>query len=122
MSTSTPGPASSLPTLPVHPFRLDVPLHDLLQNSSHGAAPLEPEQDAQERPGLPTPVFPQHPELVHELDAADIAVHETVLQTGERYWPTSKIMRTLRGWMFPYFKSRVLPGDFQPIIAYLFTE
>src|SRR2546429_9490671 len=24
--------------------------------------------------------------------------------------------------MFPYFKSRVLPGDFQPIIAYLFTE
>jgi MoaA/NifB/PqqE/SkfB family radical SAM enzyme len=24
--------------------------------------------------------------------------------------------------MVPYFKSRVLPGDFQPIIAYLFTE
>jgi MoaA/NifB/PqqE/SkfB family radical SAM enzyme len=28
----------------------------------------------------------------------------------------------MRGWMFPYFKSRLLPGDFHPIIAYLFTE
>ena len=24
--------------------------------------------------------------------------------------------------MFPYFKSRLLRGDFHPIIAYLFTE
>lgn len=28
----------------------------------------------------------------------------------------------MRGWMVPYFKSRVLPGNFQPIIAYLFAE
>ena len=28
----------------------------------------------------------------------------------------------MRGWLFPYLKSRVLPGDFHPIIAYLFTE
>jgi MoaA/NifB/PqqE/SkfB family radical SAM enzyme len=28
----------------------------------------------------------------------------------------------MRGWLFPYVKSRVLPGDFQPIIGYLFTE
>jgi MoaA/NifB/PqqE/SkfB family radical SAM enzyme len=28
----------------------------------------------------------------------------------------------MRGWMFPYFKSRILPGDFQPIISYLFTD
>jgi len=28
----------------------------------------------------------------------------------------------MRGWLFPYVKSRVLPGDFHPIIAYLFTE
>ena len=28
----------------------------------------------------------------------------------------------MHGWLFPYFKSRIRPGDFQPIIAYLFTE
>jgi MoaA/NifB/PqqE/SkfB family radical SAM enzyme len=28
----------------------------------------------------------------------------------------------MRGWLFPYLKSRLLPGDFHPIIAYLFTE
>ena len=28
----------------------------------------------------------------------------------------------MRSWLFPYLRSRVLPGDFHPIIAYLFTE
>jgi sulfatase maturation enzyme AslB (radical SAM superfamily) len=28
----------------------------------------------------------------------------------------------MRGWVFPYIRSRILPGDFQPIIAYLFVE
>jgi MoaA/NifB/PqqE/SkfB family radical SAM enzyme len=28
----------------------------------------------------------------------------------------------MRGWLFPYIRSRALPGDFHPIIAYLFTE
>jgi len=28
----------------------------------------------------------------------------------------------MRGWLFPYIKSRILRGDFHPIIAYLFTE
>jgi hypothetical protein len=28
----------------------------------------------------------------------------------------------MRGWLFPYIKSRVLPHDFHPIISYLFTE
>ena len=28
----------------------------------------------------------------------------------------------MNGWLFPYAKSRILPGDFHPIIAYLFTE
>ncbi|PYK92384.1 MAG: hypothetical protein DME36_13655, partial [Verrucomicrobia bacterium] len=59
---------------------------------------------------------------MHELDAADISEHDTVLQTGKRHWPASKVMKTMRGWMLPYLKSRVLPGEFQPIIAYLFTE
>jgi sulfatase maturation enzyme AslB (radical SAM superfamily) len=59
---------------------------------------------------------------MHALDAADIAAHETVLRTGKRHRPASKIADTMRGWMVPYVKLRVLPGDFQPIIAYLFTD
>jgi MoaA/NifB/PqqE/SkfB family radical SAM enzyme len=71
---------------------------------------------------LPSPVFPQQPALLHEVDADDIAAHDAVLHTGKRHWPASKVMKTMRGWMVPYLKSRVLPGEFQPIIAYLFTE
>jgi hypothetical protein len=107
-----------LPTIPSSPFRLDVPLHSLLQQP-----PEKPSSKySKQLETLPTPVFPQHPELMHDLDAEDIAAHDHVLQTGKRYWPASRIFQTMRGWMFPYFKSRVLPGDFQPIIAYLFTE
>jgi MoaA/NifB/PqqE/SkfB family radical SAM enzyme len=68
------------------------------------------------------PVFPQFPELIHELDERDIREHESVLRTGKRHWPANRILKTMRGWMLPYFKSRILPADFQPIIAYLFTE
>jgi MoaA/NifB/PqqE/SkfB family radical SAM enzyme len=32
------------------------------------------------------------------------------------------IRRAMRGWLYPYLRSRVYPGDFHPIIAYLFTE
>jgi len=28
----------------------------------------------------------------------------------------------MRGWLFPYIRSRVTSGDFHPLIAYLFTE
>jgi MoaA/NifB/PqqE/SkfB family radical SAM enzyme len=28
----------------------------------------------------------------------------------------------MRGWLYPWVRSRVLPGDFHPMIAYLFTE
>jgi hypothetical protein len=30
------------------------------------------------------------------------------------------VHRAIRGWLFPYIRSRVLPGDFHPITAYLF--
>jgi sulfatase maturation enzyme AslB (radical SAM superfamily) len=108
----------ALPTVPSSAFRLDVPLHSLLQQPPEKSSPGNSKQART----LPTPVFPQHPELMHDLDADDIAAHEHVLQTGQRHWPASRIFKSMRGWMFPYFKSRVLPGDFQPIISYLFTE
>jgi hypothetical protein len=121
MSTSTSPTGSALPTLPVQAFRLDVPLHDLLQKDPH--PPLaRVEHDPRTSLALPSPVIPQHPELLHESDAADISAHQAVLETGKRHWPSSKVMKSMRGWMLPYFKSRILPGEFQPIIAYLFTE
>jgi pyruvate-formate lyase-activating enzyme len=122
MSSSTSQPIQSLPTLPSQPLRLDVPLHDLLQKPPEPSPLPRVEHQSRISLALPSPVFPQHPELLHEIDADDIAAHETVLQTGKRHWPASKVIKTMRGWMLPYFKSRDLPGEFQPIIAYLFTE
>jgi MoaA/NifB/PqqE/SkfB family radical SAM enzyme len=108
------------PTLPTQPFRLDVPLHALLKGST--AQPAQQTVPHEQKQVLPEPIFPLHPELLHELDDEDIAAHESVLRTGRRHWGSEKILHTMNGWMFPYFKSRLRRGDFQPIIAYLFTE
>jgi MoaA/NifB/PqqE/SkfB family radical SAM enzyme len=62
---------------------------------------------------LPEPVFPQHPEFL--TDAAWPG-------DGVRHWPASKVWHAMRGWAVPWLQSRLLPGDFHPIIAYLFTE
>jgi MoaA/NifB/PqqE/SkfB family radical SAM enzyme len=114
MSTLEP----QLPTMPSQPFRLDVPLHTLLQQAPEQTTAVDPPEAFP----LPDPVFPQHPELIHELDAFDIAEHNQVLEHGKRNWPASRVWQSMRGWMVPYFKSRVMPGEFQPIISYLFTE
>jgi MoaA/NifB/PqqE/SkfB family radical SAM enzyme len=63
--------------------------------------------------GLPEPVFPWHPELLTDAELPG---------DGERHWPASKIWRAMRGWAVPFVESRLLPGDFHPIVAYLFTE
>ncbi len=68
-----------LPTVPSYPFRLDVPLHKLLQESPEKHTP----QSSKEKKTLPTPVFPSQPELFHELDADDVAAHDQVLHTGK---------------------------------------
>ena len=75
-----------------------------------GAAPPKPMITGE---GLPTPVFPQHPELLTDAPWPG---------DGERHWPPSKIYHAFRGWAVPFFQSRLLPGEFHPIIAYLFTE
>jgi MoaA/NifB/PqqE/SkfB family radical SAM enzyme len=45
---------------------------------------------------------------------------ETAPET--RQWSREHIMRKVRGWLVPYVRSRVLPGEFHPITAYLFVE
>src|SRR5574337_136081 len=103
-------------------YRLDVPLHDLLRNPT--ATPVTPPAPSFARSSppqtLPEPVFPQHPELLR--DDADLVEEMAHARNGRRRWTAPLVYRTMQGWLFPYVKSRVLPGDFHPILAYLFTE
>ena len=85
MSSSTQQPAPTLPTLPAQPFRLDVPLHDLLQKPPDHPSLARAEGETKPSLTLPSPVFPQHPALMHELDADDIAAHDTVVRTSKRH-------------------------------------
>ena len=91
-------------------FRIDVAINDLLTHS----APQPPVPPASKGLTLPEPVFPQHPELL--ADPGPEAPPE------RREWTRGQIMRKVRGWLVPYVRSRVMPGDFHPITAYLFVE
>jgi len=99
------------------PFRLDVQLHELLKKATERPGPRLP------RPGgsqtLPVPKFPHRPELLRDHDGVLAQPH---IPPQRRKWTPPLIYRTVRGWLFPYIRSRVLRGDFHPIIAYLFTE
>jgi MoaA/NifB/PqqE/SkfB family radical SAM enzyme len=95
-------------------FRLDVQLHELLMKPAGAPGPLLPKNGVAQK--LPDPVFPQHPELQVGEDS------QYLPKNGKRHHPASRILHSLNGWAVPYFKSRMLPGDFHPIIAYLFTE
>jgi len=96
------------------PFRLDVQLHELLMNPA--AKPTAPPPPRGELQHLPEAVFPSRPKLQEGPDSIYMP------QNGQRRWTPPQILHSMRGWMFPYLKSRVLPGDFHPIIGYLFTE
>ncbi|MEW5978846.1 MAG: radical SAM protein [Acidobacteriota bacterium] len=99
-------------------FRLDVPLHHLLTNPQPRRPPTTlPISDQK----LPEPVFPRYPDLAGEAGTKK-PNHRNGSSPYARRWTAPLILRALRGWAVPYFQSRVLPGDFHPIIAYLFTE
>jgi MoaA/NifB/PqqE/SkfB family radical SAM enzyme len=75
-----------------------------------------PERTVAPRPageGLPEPVFPHRPELLTNEDWPG---------DGTRHWSGQHKWRAFRGWAVPYIQSRLLPGDFHPIVTYLFTE
>ena len=71
---------------------------------------------AREPQRLPDPVFPQHPQLLE--DETDALPHRP---PERRAWTSQLVLRAMRGWLFPYIRSRVAPGEFHPLIAYLFT-
>jgi len=70
---------------------------------------------------LPEPVFPLHPEKCGDVppDPQKLPPNGSPYRT---HVTPFMVRRALRGWLYPYIRSRVLPGDFHPIIAYLFTE
>jgi MoaA/NifB/PqqE/SkfB family radical SAM enzyme len=70
---------------------------------------------------FPEPVFPQFPKLLGDIDPET----KFLPSNGNNYRTriTSSILRrAFRGWLYPYVRSRILPGEFHPIISYLFTE
>jgi MoaA/NifB/PqqE/SkfB family radical SAM enzyme len=71
--------------------------------------------------GLPVPVFPRYPEKYGDVEPDP----KYLPRNGNPYRTrvTAPIVaRALRGWLYPYIGSRVKPGEFHPIVSYLFTE
>jgi MoaA/NifB/PqqE/SkfB family radical SAM enzyme len=91
-------------------FRIDVAINDLLMHSA-AHPPLAP---APKGATLPEPVFPLHPERLSDPGLTT--------PPDKRHWNREELVRKARGWLVPYIRSRVLPGDFHPITAYLFVE
>ncbi len=91
-------------------FRIDVAVNDLLMHSA-SRPPVPPEPRGAT---LPEPVFPRYPALLADPGPEVPPEH--------RRWKPKHIARAARGWLAPYVRSRVLPGDFHPITAYLFLE
>jgi hypothetical protein len=98
-------------------FRLDAHVHDSLMHDPKPAKPLQRNESL----ALPEPVFPQRPEL-----CGDVAPNPKCLPSNGKPYRTHVtpfiVRRALRGWLYTYIRSRITPGDFHPIIAYLFTE
>jgi len=98
-------------------YRLDVRTHDALMRSLYPPTLLSKSESL----ALPEPVFPQYSEL-----RGDVAPNPKYLPSNGKSYRSRItpfiLRRALRGWLYPYIRSRFLPGDFHPIISYLFTE
>ena len=85
------------------PFRLDVPLHDLLMESREKPT-LQSKGESQV---LPDPVYPQN--------AGNG-------ELSKKQYQNLNALRALHGWGIPYARSRWYSRELRPIIPYLFTE
>ena len=94
-------------------YRLNASLNDDLMN---GVRSQVPRSKSGVSLTLPDPVFPCKPKLFETPDESYLP------KNGKRHYTASEIYHTMRGWMFPYFRSRLQQGEFHPIIAYLFNE
>ena len=92
---------------PVPSFRIDADLHDVLKRPPLRKDEPLYEVDEVVSGGLPEPIYPQRPEVMWATD---------------RQYHNFKAWRTWKGLGAPYFKSRLMPGQLRPLIAYLFSE
>ena len=90
--------------------RIDVATNDLLMNSNRKRCQILKGNGS----ALPEPVFPRSPEKLADPGPDT--------PPDKRAWSTAQILRAARGWLVPYVRSRILPGQFHPITAYLFVE
>jgi MoaA/NifB/PqqE/SkfB family radical SAM enzyme len=90
-------------------FRIDVDIHNLLMHPTAG-----PTVPVSKGLNLPEPIFPRFPEKLSEPGPETIP--------DKRQWTLPQVYDKMRGWLFPYIRSRVMPGDFHPITSYLFVE
>jgi MoaA/NifB/PqqE/SkfB family radical SAM enzyme len=70
---------------------------------------------------LPDPVYPQYPEKCGDVEPDP----KFLPRPGNPYRTRLSgpmIARAVRGWLVPYLRSRIWPGQFHPIVAYLFTD
>jgi MoaA/NifB/PqqE/SkfB family radical SAM enzyme len=104
-------PSSSVAA--ISSYRLDSTVNEELKQGKRSVVPPPPGGVAGV---LPEPVFPQNPKLFAAPDEAYWP------KNGKRHWTAPQIYHTMQGWMFPFFRSRLLHGEFHPIIAYLFNE
>lgn len=98
-------------------YRLDDRVHDSLVRDREPEHPTPQPGDLK----LPEPVFPQFPELRGDVEPDPRFLPQDGKHYRTRITPFI-LRRAFRGWLYPYIRSRVLPGDFHPIISYLFTE
>src|SRR5258708_19803474 len=91
-------------------FRIDVAIHDLLMNSNQ--RPPAPAESMGLT--LPEPVFPRFPDRLKDPGPEP--------PPEKRKWGPKEVYRYSRGWLFPYFRSPVLPSHFHPIPPYLFFD
>jgi len=88
-------------------FRMEVQLHDLLMKGKRGSRLLQIDLPQT----LPEPIFPQRPEALGDV-RLDAVARPNKDHPYQRRWTAPLIYRAMRGWLFPYIRSRVLPGTF----------
>ena len=86
-----------------------------------GEPPRRSRGNGGQLPGLPDPVFPRYPEKCGDVEPDP----KFLPRDGNPYRTrvtAAMVARALRGWLVPYVGSLLKPGDFHPLISYLFTE
>lgn len=98
-------------------FLLDARSHDWLMPE-----PKDPKHFGKsDSDKLPDPVYPQYPACRGDVEP-DPKYVPGAHHPYRRQINFFILRRALRGWLYPYLRSRMTPWGFSPIISYLFTE